>query len=113
MRLSRFKRPASISTGRSISLPGGPLVAAIAGQTLSYHWTYQQLQNNNTQSTKIITNTKSAASQTSWALFGQLNIPVFGEDNRIPFFDSLIFELGYRYDKYDNLTIRCGRRRRP
>jgi len=85
-------------------LPGGPLVLAVAGQTLSEHWTYQQLQNNNTQSTTIITNTLSAASQTSYAIFGQLNIPVFGEGFSFPFFEKFDIELGYRYDKYNNLT---------
>jgi outer membrane receptor protein involved in Fe transport len=90
--------------GPVYTLPGGPLVLAVAGQTLSEHWTYQQLQNNNTQNTTIITNTVSAASQSSYAIFGQLNIPVFGEGFNFPGVESLYFELGYRYDKYSNLT---------
>jgi outer membrane receptor protein involved in Fe transport len=90
--------------GPVYQLPGGPLVLAVAGQTLSEHWTYQQLQNNNTQSTTIITNTISAASQSSYALFGQLNVPVFGEGFTLPGVEKFDIELGYRYDKYNNLT---------
>ncbi len=90
--------------GPVYDLPGGTLEAAIAAQTLSFHWTYQQLQNNNTQSTNIITNTQSAASQSSYALFGQINIPVFGEDFTLPGVENFVIELGYRYDHYNNLA---------
>jgi len=90
--------------GPVIDLPGGPLEAAIAAQTLSYHWTYQQMQNNNTQSTAIITNSTDAATQTSYAIFGQVNIPVFGGDFTLPLVESFIIEAGYRYDSYNNLA---------
>jgi iron complex outermembrane receptor protein len=90
-------------SGPVFELPGGPVQIAIAGQTLSEHWTYQNLENDNTDSTAIITNSIDAASQRSYAIFGQANIPVFGANNAIPFFQSLVFELGYRYDKYNNI----------
>jgi iron complex outermembrane receptor protein len=89
--------------GPVFDLPGGPLKLAIAGQTLREHWTYLNLENDNTDSTAIITNALDAAWQYSYAFFGQANIPIFGPDNALPFFQGLEFELGYRYDKYNNL----------
>jgi iron complex outermembrane receptor protein len=89
--------------GPIYQLPGGPLELAIAGQTLSEHWTYTQIANYNTFSTDVIQNGTDAASQNSYAIFTQLNVPVFGEGNAIPFFQSVVFELGYRYDHYNNL----------
>ena len=41
--------------------------------------------------------------QTSYAIFGQLNIPVVGPEMGIPFIERFLIELGYRYDNYDNL----------
>jgi len=90
-------------SGPVYDLPGGPIKVALAGQTLREHWTYQNLENDNTDNTSQITNGIDAQWQYSWALFGQADIPIFGEDNALPFFQSLVVELGYRYDKYDNL----------
>ena len=90
--------------GPVFQLPGGPLQVAIAGQTLREHWTYQNLENDNTDSTAIITNGTDAAWQYSYALFGQADIPIFGANNALPFIQSLVVELGYRYDKYNNLA---------
>ncbi len=41
--------------------------------------------------------------QTSYAIFGQLNIPVVGPEMGIPFVERFLIELGYRYDNYENL----------
>jgi iron complex outermembrane receptor protein len=89
--------------GPVFELPGGPLQLAIAGQTLREHWTYLNLENDNTDSTAIITNALDAAWQYSYAFFTQADIPIFGANNALPFFQSMVVELGYRYDKYNNL----------
>src|SRR6266550_1544557 len=90
--------------GPVFELPGGPVQFAIAGQTLREHWTYQNLENDNTDSTAIITNSIDSAWQYSYAFFGQADIPIFGAANAVPFIQSLVVELGYRYDKYNNLS---------
>jgi iron complex outermembrane receptor protein len=89
--------------GPIYDLPGGPLQFAIAGQTLSEHWTYQQVANYNTFSTADIQNGTDAASQRSYAIFGQADIPVFGQDFTLPFVQQFVLSLGYRYDHYNNL----------
>ncbi|HMI94927.1 MAG TPA: TonB-dependent receptor [Micropepsaceae bacterium] len=90
--------------GPVFDLPGGPIRLAIAGQTLREHWTYLNLENDNTDSTAVITNSLDSAWQYSYAFFGQADIPIFGEANAVPFIQSLVVELGYRYDKYNNLA---------
>jgi len=35
-----------------------------------------------------------------WATFAQLNVPVFGDSNAIPFFRRLEVELSWRHDQY-------------
>jgi len=91
-------------SGPVYDLPGGPIQVAIAGQTLSQHWTYQNIENDNTDNTSIVTNPIDAAYQRSWAVFGQADVPIFGEGNKLPFFESLVAEFGYRYDSYNNLS---------
>jgi hypothetical protein len=90
--------------GPVFELPGGPLQFAIAGQTLREHWTYQNLQNDNTDSTAIITNGIDSAWQYSYAFFGQADIPIFGANNAVPFIQSLVVELD------EQLRQRPGRR---
>ena len=90
-------------SGPVFELPGGPLEVAIAGQTLSEHWTFQQIENYSTANTSLINNGTDAASQNSYALFGQVNIPIIGENNAIPFVRGFLIEAGYRYDHYNNL----------
>ncbi|HEY4264321.1 MAG TPA: TonB-dependent receptor [Micropepsaceae bacterium] len=90
--------------GPIFDLPGGPVKLAFAGQTLSEHWTYLNLENDNTDSTAVVQNAPDAAYQSSYAFFTQADIPIFGQANAIPFFQSLVVELGYRYDKYNNLN---------
>jgi len=90
-------------SGPVFDLPGGPLKVAVAGQTLREHWTYQNLENDNTDNTTQITNGLDTAWQYSWALFSEANIPIFGEGFNYPLFESLTLQLGYRYDKYNNL----------
>jgi outer membrane receptor protein involved in Fe transport len=90
-------------SGPIFQLPGGPLEGAIAFQHLSYDWWYRNLQNDNTHGTHVITNLLDEATQTSYAFFGQLNIPVVSPEMGVPFVERFLIELGYRYDHYDNL----------
>ena len=42
--------------------------------------------------------------QRSTAFFGQVDVPLVGENNALPLIQSLVVEAGYRYDKYNNLS---------
>jgi iron complex outermembrane receptor protein len=91
-------------SGPIFQLPGGPLEGAIAFQHLHYDWSYRNLQNDNTQGTHVVTNLLDENVQTSYAIFGQLNVPVVSPEMGIPFVENFLIELGYRYDHYDNLA---------
>jgi iron complex outermembrane receptor protein len=91
--------------GPIFELPGGPLRLALAANKISNHFAYQDSFNNSTNSTAII---NSAAAQyeqdTIWAMMGEINVPIFGEMNRIPLFERLVFTAAYRLDKYNYLS---------
>jgi outer membrane receptor protein involved in Fe transport len=89
--------------GPIFQLPGGPLEGAIAFQHLSVDWWNQNLQNDNTFSTDVWTRLFQEDRRTSYAFFGQLNIPVVGPEMDIPFVERFLIELGYRYDHYSDL----------
>jgi iron complex outermembrane receptor protein len=90
-------------SGPIFQLPGGPLEGAIAFQALKYDWWYRNLQNDNTHGTHVVNNILDTGYQTSYAIFGQLNIPVVSPEMGIPLVENFLIELGYRYDNYDNL----------
>ncbi len=90
-------------SGPIFQLPGGPLEGAIAFQALKYDWWYRNLQNDNSHGTHVVGNILDVGYQTSYAIFGQLNIPVVGPEMGIPFVERFLIELGYRYDNYENL----------
>jgi outer membrane receptor protein involved in Fe transport len=79
------------------------LEGAIAFQALKYDWYYRNQQNDNTHGTHVVNNILDVGYQTSYAIFGQLNIPVVGPEMGIPLVENFLIELGYRYDHYDNL----------
>ena len=90
--------------GPLFDLPGGPVRAAVAAQHLSESWSLVSLQNDNTASTAIITDAHDFERQRSTAFFGQLDVPLVGQNNALPLIQSLVIEAGYRYDKYNNLS---------
>ena len=90
--------------GPLFDLPGGPVQAAIAVQHLAEHWSSVSLQNDNTASTTVITDAEDFETQRSTAFFGQLDVPLVGQNNALPLIESLVIEAGYRYDKYNNLA---------
>ena len=90
-------------SGPIFQLPGGPLEGAIAFQALKYDWWYRNQQNDNTHGTHVVNNILDTGYQTSYAIFGQLNVPIVSPEMGIPLVENLLIELGYRYDNYDNL----------
>jgi iron complex outermembrane receptor protein len=45
---------------------------------------------------------KDVFSRQVWAVFGQINIPVFGDSNAVPFFQKLDLEASWRHDQYSD-----------
>jgi iron complex outermembrane receptor protein len=85
--------------GPLFDLPGGPVRAAV-GSDYQYHnyWI-------NTVTSPVTSLVQQSApdylSRTVWAGFAQVNIPLVGDANQLPFVRRLELEASYRYDHYD------------
>jgi iron complex outermembrane receptor protein len=88
--------------GPLFALPGGTVLGSLDAQTLSEHYHYANIQNDNTISTTVITDAEDHEYQSSYAFFGQLDIPIFGGGFTLPLVQSFVVQLGYRMDKYNN-----------
>ena len=97
---------AATFSGPIIQLPGGPLEGAIAFQHLAYDYRFRSIDNACGTCFRIdeyaIQDFKGV--QTSYAFFGQLNVPVVGPEMNVPLVENFLIELGYRYDSYDYAT---------
>jgi iron complex outermembrane receptor protein len=88
--------------GPVFALPGGEVRAAVGGTKTSHDFSFVIRQNFNSQSNALISTTPDYEARQVWAVYGQLNVPVFGEDNAIPGFQRLELEASYRYDHYND-----------
>jgi iron complex outermembrane receptor protein len=83
-------------------LPGGEVRAAVGANYTNHSYGFVITQNFNTHSTALVTVTPDYQDRMVWAVFGQVNVPIFGEANAIPFFRALEIEASYRYDHYND-----------
>ncbi len=87
--------------GPLFDLPGGTVRAAVGGDYLSEHYSFFDIDG----AASFIGSAAPGASydanaETIWAVFGQLDIPVIGQANALPFFQALVLELSGRIDHY-------------
>jgi outer membrane receptor protein involved in Fe transport len=88
--------------GPLFDLPGGAVKAAIGATFTSFNVSYTNTTNVDAPSLIVPYRTDSEAHQV-WAVFTQVNIPVFSETNGIPFFRRLELEASWRHDQYSNV----------
>jgi outer membrane receptor protein involved in Fe transport len=88
--------------GPLFDLPGGTVKAAVGGSFTSYHFNFVQLSNTNA-SNLILPYAQDPESRQVWAVWTQLNVPIFSEANGIPFFRRLEFEASWRHDQYSDV----------
>ncbi len=86
--------------GPLFDLPGGTVRAAIGGD-----YTYEAY--SITTTTEPITSQLDVATpdhltRTVYSAFGQLNVPIVGDANKLPFVERLELEVSGRYDRYDD-----------
>src|ERR1051326_7018123 len=85
--------------GPVFDLPGGTVRAAVGGD-YQYHnyWI-------NTITSQVTSLVQQSApdylKRTVYAAFGQLNVPLVGDNNQLPLVRRFELELSYRYDNYD------------
>ena len=88
--------------GPLFDLPGGTVKAAIGSSFTSYHFNFVSLSNTNA-SNLILPYNQDPESRQVWAVYTQLNIPIFSDQNAIPFFQRLEFEASWRHDQYNDV----------
>ena len=86
--------------GSVFDLPGGTVRAAVGANTLSNHFFYNEHSNFTTLNTSVPVVIYDPNKRQSWAVFGQLNVPLVGEMNKIPLVEGFDVEVAYRYDRY-------------
>jgi outer membrane receptor protein involved in Fe transport len=88
--------------GPLFDLPGGEVKAAIGANLTSYHFSFVSLSNTNA-SNLILPYQVDPESRQVWAVFTQVNIPLFSEQNGIPFLRRLELEFSWRHDQYSDV----------
>jgi iron complex outermembrane recepter protein len=88
--------------GPVFNLPGGPVRVAVGADYSWYNTTYIDNNEFNQPVPKVALQSDPEA-RTVWAVFTQLNIPVFSAMNAIPGFQRLEFEGSWRHDGYSDV----------
>jgi len=86
--------------GPLFDLPGGTVRAAIGANYTSYRFLIEnQVQNASNTTVSFL---RDPESRRVWAVFSQVNIPVFSEMNSLPGLRRLEFEASWRHDQYSD-----------
>jgi iron complex outermembrane receptor protein len=85
--------------GPLFDLPGGTVKAAIGATYTSTQFAFTTKDNSGGPNLTMPILVDAEPYQV-WAAFAQLNIPIFGEENAIPFFRRLDLEASWRHDQY-------------
>jgi iron complex outermembrane recepter protein len=82
-------------------LPGGEMKAAVGALYDHTAFFMNDVENYNAQALSVIQNAEEYDRRQVWAVFGQLDIPIVGDNNKLPLVDSLNVEASVRYDHYN------------
>lgn len=87
--------------GPLFDLPGGTLKAAVGG--VMQRWSFNSFTNaSNGTNAAINVYTDQPGKRTIFSVFGQVNIPVFGQNFTLPFVQAVNVEAAIRYDHYSD-----------
>jgi len=76
--------------------------AAIGANYTSYHFLINSF-NENANSNPLIQPLSDPEARQVWAVFGQLNVPIVGDQNSLPFIRKLELEGSWRHDQYSDV----------
>ena len=88
--------------GPLFDLPGGTVKAAVGATFTSFHFNIVNLISTNAP-TLILPYQQDPEARQVWAVFTQVNVPVFGEMNSLPGLRRLEFEASWRHDQYSDV----------
>jgi outer membrane receptor protein involved in Fe transport len=79
---------------------GGPILGAIGAEKLSQDFSFRTYRNETAFHPELVSDARQYNKEDSYAVFGQLNVPIVTERNELPLIHGFLLELGYRYDDY-------------
>jgi len=88
--------------GPLFNLPGGTVKAAIGGTFTAFHFNFVSLDNTGASSL-ILPYQMDPESRQVWAVFTQVNVPIFSAMNALPGLRRLEFEASWRHDQYSDV----------
>jgi outer membrane receptor protein involved in Fe transport len=88
--------------GPVVPLPGGEIRVALGADYERHNFNFITNSSYNSQNAVNPTSVAAIQGRTVWSVFGQINIPVFGDANAIPLARKLDVEASYRYDRYSD-----------
>jgi outer membrane receptor protein involved in Fe transport len=88
--------------GPLFDLPGGTVKMAVGGNYTTYQFSFIQLSNTNA-SNLILPYALDPEKRAVWATWAQINIPVFTDQNSLPFLRRLELEFSWRHDQYSDV----------
>ena len=88
--------------GPLFDLPGGTVKAAVGGSYTTFINSTLTIDNTNAP-TLLIPYQQSSNKRAVWAVFTQVNIPVFSDQNSLPLLRRLDLEFSWRHDQYDDV----------
>ena len=90
--------------GPLFDLPGGTVRGAIGGVYWTNHWTFSDHDASNSQLGNAAPSlADDSAGQQVWAAFAQINIPIIGQADALPFVQAFELELSGRIDHYSGV----------
>jgi iron complex outermembrane receptor protein len=87
--------------GPLFDLPGGTVKAAVGATYTSFRLQTTALNNGNASS-PIVPYVSEALGRQVWAVFAQVNAPIFSETNALPLLRRLELEFSWRHDQYSD-----------
>jgi iron complex outermembrane receptor protein len=87
--------------GPVYTLPGGDIKAALGASYYHLAYNFEDKENWNEPALSDIIDLIDHESRNVVAGYGQLNVPIVGENNKLPFVDKLELEGSVRYDSYN------------
>jgi iron complex outermembrane recepter protein len=88
--------------GSILTLPGGDLKMAIGGVYDHYAFFDEDNENYNNPGTAQVSEAVEHRHRTVYAAFAQVNVPIIGDANKLPFVERLQAEGSVRYDHYSD-----------
>ena len=88
--------------GPLFAIPGGEVRAAVGSNYVRHNFISSNQQNFNAASNALPSSTVDPEGRSVWAVFGQVNVPLFSSANGIAFLQKLDVEASARYDHYSD-----------